>query len=278
MLAKDVTWFIPACFDALSGILAQQAGSPFAFISGYGIAATRLGRPDVGLVTATEMVDTIRYICGSLPGFPFVADGDTGYGTAMNVRRTVVDYARAGAAAIMIEDQVNPKRCGHFDDKQVISREEARLKIRAAVEARDECGLDILIAARTDAIAPLGFDEALARIIAFENEGADILFMEALETEAQMRMFCDLAKKPTWANNFKGGRTPYLTRKTLVDIGFRFVTDPTLLFTATRAMQSHLKAFVAGNDDAVPPGIGFGEMRDLLKMPQYISTSNRYKS
>lgn len=276
LLDSGETWFIPACFDALSALLVQQAGYSFAFISGYGISAARLGQPDVGLITGSEMADAVRYICGVAPEFPMVADGDHGYGDAMNVRRTLIDYARAGAAAIVIEDQVIPKRCGHMDDKRVVSREEARLKIRAAVDARRELGLDILILARTDALAPHGFDEALARMRDFEAEGADILFIDAIETEAQMHAFCRAVRLPTWLNSFAGGRTPYLPRSVLVDMGFRIVLDPTLLFSATRAMQLHLQAASSGDDASMPPRVSFQEMGALLGLAEHRAVSARY--
>jgi 2-methylisocitrate lyase-like PEP mutase family enzyme len=278
LLERNGTWFIPACFDALSALLVRRAGFPFAFISGYGIAASRLGLPDVGLATGSEMTDTVRAICGAVADLPLIADGDQGYGTSMNVRRTTLDYARAGAAAIMLEDQVSPKRCGHFAQKQVISREEARLKIRSAIDARREFGLDMLIMARTDALATHGFEEALARVLEFEEEGADILFIEAMETEEQMRTFCRAVKKVTFANNFVGGRTPYLPRRVLIDIGFKVVTDPTLLFTATHAMQSHLKALAAEEGEAMPASTPFREMSEILNLPEYTMISERYKS
>jgi 2-methylisocitrate lyase-like PEP mutase family enzyme len=278
LLDRDQTWFIPACFDALSALLVRQAGFDFGFISGYGIAATRLGLPDVGLATGSEMVDTIRTICGAVPGFPLIADGDQGYGTSMNVRRTTLEYARAGVAAIMLEDQISPKRCGHFGEKQVISREEARLKIRSAIDMRREYDLDILIMARTDALATHGFEEALTRVLEFEEEGADILFIEALETEEQMRTFCRSVKQITFANNFRGGRTPYLSRSTLTDIGFKVVTDPTLLFTATYAMQSHLKALATEQGEPLPLSTPFREMSEILNLPEYTKIAERYKS
>lgn len=275
-LDSDGTWFIPACFDALSALLIQQARCPFAFVSGYGVSATRLGAPDVGLITGSEMAETVRYICNAVPGFPLIADADHGYGDAMNVRRTIAEYARAGAAAIVIEDQVIPKRCGHMDDKRVVSREEARMKIRAAVDARRELGLDILILARTDALAPHGFDEALARMRDFEEEGADILFIDAIESEAQMRAFCRAARVPTWLNSFPGGRTPYLSRQVIRDIGFRIVLDPTLLFSATRAMQLHLEAANAGDDARLPPRVSFQQMAALLGLAEHRAISERY--
>jgi 2-methylisocitrate lyase-like PEP mutase family enzyme len=194
----------------------------------------------------------------------------------MNVRRTVSEYARAGAAAIMLEDQVNPKRCGHLGGKQVVSREEARLKIRAAADARREIGRDILILARTDALEPLGFEEALARIVAFEEEGADIVFIEAVHTEEQMAELCRCAARPALANNFPGGRTPYLPRERLEQIGFRLILDATLIFSAVRGMQRHLHALSEGRSTSGPATATFDEMSEILGWAGYLEVSKRY--
>ena len=277
LLNQPGTHFIPTCHDALSARLVVAAGFPSCLISGYGIAASAFGLPDVGLVTQTEMATTIRAICAIVPDFPFIADGDTGYGNAMDVRRTVFEYARAGAAAIMIEDQVAPKRCGHLSGKEVIPRKDAQLKIRAAVQARNEYGLDILIMARTDALGPLGFDEALARSLDFQEEGADILFIEAMETADEMSAFCNAVERPTVGNNFQGGKSPYLGRQRLTDIGFKIVTDPTLLFSAAHAMRAHLRALAAGDDGALPPRLSFDEMKDVVDLATHWEISSRYK-
>ena len=164
--------------------------------------------PDTGLISFAEMVDQLRNICSAVPELPVIADADTGFGNAMNVRRTVLDYAKAGAACIMIEDQVSPKRCGHFEGKQVVSREEARTKIRAAVEAAHEAG--ILVLARTDARAPHGFDAAMERCRDFEQEDADIVFLEAPQSEQELVTFVRGASKPTMANMVEEGKTPRL--------------------------------------------------------------------
>lgn len=186
----------PVIHDALTARLARTTGFPTAFMGGFGVAATRFGMPDVGLITFTDMVDQLRNLTAAVPGYPVIADGDTGYGNAMNVRRTVFEYARAGAACILIEDQLSPKKCGHIEGaRMVISREEARMKIRAAVEAAAEA--DILVLARTDAREAHGFDEALARSRDFQEEGADIIFIEALKTEEELRAFACAMDKPT---------------------------------------------------------------------------------
>jgi 2-methylisocitrate lyase-like PEP mutase family enzyme len=208
LLARPNVEIMPGCYDALSAKLVADAGFKVAFMSGFAVSAARLGLPDTGLISFSEMVDSMRSCCAGAGKMPVIGDGDTGYGNALNVQRTVVEYARAGAACVMIEDQVSPKKCGHTRGKQVISREEARMKIRAAVDAK--AGADILIMARTDARAVHGFDEALARCKDFEAEGADIIFFEAPETEDEMRRFCAAMSKPCMANMVPGGKTPVL--------------------------------------------------------------------
>ena len=206
LLAQPNIEIMPGCHDALSAKLVADAGFKVTFMSGFAVAAARLGLPDTGLISFAEMLDSLRNCCAAAGKVPLIGDGDTGYGNALNVQRTVIEYARAGAAGVMIEDQVSPKKCGHTRGKQVISRAEARMKIRAAVDAK--AGADILIMARTDARAVHGFDEALARCQDFEAEGADIIFLEAPESEDEMRRFCGAMKKPCMANMVPGGKTP----------------------------------------------------------------------
>src|SRR5689334_827397 len=185
LLAQPNIEIMPGCYDALSAKLVADAGFKVAFMSGFAVSAARLGLPDTGLISFNEMLDSLRGCCAAARSIPVIGDGDTGYGNALNVQRTVVEYARAGAAGVMIEDQVSPKKCGHTRGKQVVSRKEARMKIRAAVDARADA--DILIMARTDARAVHGFKEALARCEDFEAEGADIILFEAPESEAEMK-------------------------------------------------------------------------------------------
>ena len=208
LLAQPGTEIMPGCHDALSAKLVADAGFKIAFMSGFAVSAVRLGLPDTGLISFAEMLDSLRNCCNAAAKIPLIGDGDTGYGNALNVQRTVVEYARAGAAAVMIEDQLSPKKCGHTRGKQVVTREEARMKIRAAVEARADA--DILILARTDARAVHGFDDALARCRDFEAEGADIIFLEAPESEDEMRHFCAAMRKPAGLPrpSRKGWRTP----------------------------------------------------------------------
>jgi 2-methylisocitrate lyase-like PEP mutase family enzyme len=194
----------PCCHDGLSSRLIERAGFSFAFMSGFCTSAARLGAPDTGLISYAEMVDVARNVVEATKTIPIIGDGDTGYGNALNVKRTVRGYAQAGLSGILIEDQVAPKSCGHVKGKKVVGREEAVSRIKAAVDARNE-GADILILARTDARQAVSMDEAMWRVQAFADAGADILFVDALESEEEMRRFCSIAPSiPKMANNLEG--------------------------------------------------------------------------
>lgn len=268
---------MPGCHDALSAKLIAQAGFKIAFMSGFGVSAARLGLPDTGLISFAEMLETLRSCCAAANPMPLIGDGDTGYGNALNVQRTVVEYARAGAACVMIEDQVSPKKCGHTRGKQVISRAEARMKIRAAVDAR--AAGDILVMARTDARAVHGFDEALARCKEFEAEGADIIFLEAPETEDEMRRFCSAMKKPCMANMVPGGNTPILPPQKLQQIGYKLALYPVMLLSAAiAAMQSTLKALHPGSTEPGSASVSFTELQAIVGFPQYWERETKYGS
>ena len=266
----------PTCFDALSARLTRNAGFPMSFMSGFAVAATRLGMPDTGLISFTEMLDQLRNICGAVPDYPIVGDGDTGYGNAVNVRRTVTEYAKAGAACVMIEDQVMPKKCGHFDGKQVIPRDEARLKIRAAVEAGREAG--ILVLARTDARSVDGFEAAIERCRDFEEEGADIVFLEAPRSKEELRDFAQAMRQPIMANMAPGGKTPMIARNELREMGVRLVSYHPLLFTAVRSMQDALVALAADDNSKAPPTVPFDAIKAIAGLPEYQSLEARYAS
>jgi 2-methylisocitrate lyase-like PEP mutase family enzyme len=278
ILAIPTIEVMPGCYDALSAKLVADAGFKVTFMSGFAVSAARLGLPDTGLISFAEMLDSARNCASAASKMPLIADGDTGYGNALNVQRTVIEYARAGAAAVMIEDQVSPKKCGHTRGKQVISRDEARMKIRAAVDAAREA--DILILARTDARAVHGFDEALNRCRDFEADGADIIFLEAPETEDEMRRFCEAMTKPCMANMVPGGKTPLLPPKGLQDAGYKLALYPVALMTsAIAAMQSTLAALRqpdAGKN--LPPSISFLELQKVVGFPDYWERETRYKT
>ena len=264
---------MPCCFDAHSARLIERAGFPLTFMSGFAVSATRLGLPDTGLISYGEMVAQGRDICAAV-SIPVIGDGDTGYGNALNVKRTAAGYAAAGFAAVMIEDQLAPKRRGHTRGKQVVGRAEALSRIRAAVDAREE-GADILILARTDARATLGLEEALARARAFEDLGADILFVEAPRSEAEMEAVCRATGRPNLANMVEGGETPVLPPARLAALGFRIAAYPlTLLSAATAAMERALAALKEGR----PPAdlAGFAHLCEIAGFGDYFEAERAY--
>ncbi len=265
---------MPCCFDPLSAKLIEQAGFPLTFMSGFAVAAARLGMPDTGLISYGEVIDQGRNICSAV-SIPVIGDGDTGYGNAMNVKRTLKGYAAAGLAAIMIEDQVAPKRCGHTQGKDVVPRTEAFERIQAAVDARAE-GHDILILARTDARYEHGLGEAIERARRFHELGADILFVEAPRDEAEMREMCAALPGPKMANLVEGGLTPNLPGDLLADIGYKIAAYPlTLMSAAMKAMIGALDEFKAGS---VAPErlLSFDEVKRRVGFDAYFDEERRY--
>ena len=264
----------PACWDALSAKLIQQAGFPLTFMSGFAVAAARLGLPDTGLISFAEMADQLRNITGCV-SIPVIGDGDTGYGNALNVRRTVQTYAQAGAACVMIEDQLAPKRCGHTKGKQVVPRDEAFARIRAAVDARDE-GADILILARTDARQDHGLDEAIARAQKFREIGADITFVEAPHDTAEMRRICTQVDGPCMANLVEGGLTPMLSHKELQEIGYAIAIYPLAGLTASIGAVNAVLGGIRGG--ALPPAaLSFADLRRIVGFDDYYQAEDRYR-
>ena len=274
LLGEPTLHVMPCCFDALSARLVERAGFPLTFMSGFAVSAARLAAPDTGLISFGEMLDQGRSICQAV-GIPVIGDADTGYGNPLNVRRTLESYARAGFAGAMIEDQVAPKRCGHTRGKQVVSREEARLRIRAAVDARED-GAEILVMARTDARAGHGMDEAIERCRAFADLGASILFLEAPQSERELVAFCEaFARIPKMVNLVEDGDTPNLSHQALAAMGFRIAAYPlTLLSSGVRAMQEALAALAAGLP--APRRLTFGELQALVGFPEYDAALQRY--
>jgi len=267
---------MPGCHDALSAKLVAAAGYKVGFMSGFAVSAARLGLPDTGLISFSEMVDSLRNCCAAASPMPLIGDGDTGYGNAINVARTVVEYARAGAACVMIEDQVSPKKCGHTRGKQVVSRAEARMKIRAAVDARTD--VDILVMARTDARAVHGFDEALARCRDFEAEGADIIFLEAPQSEDEMRRFCSAMSRPCMANMVPGGKTPVLPPQRLHEMGYKLAVYPVMLLSsAIAAMQATLTALRPESNVPQPAAVSFSELQAVVGFPDYWRSETKYQ-
>jgi 2-methylisocitrate lyase-like PEP mutase family enzyme len=266
LLAEPGLHVMPCCFDALSAKLIEEAGFALTFMSGFAVSATRLALPDTGLISYGEMLDQGRNLCGAV-SIPVIGDADTGYGNALNVKRTVHGYAGAGFACAMIEDQVAPKRCGHTRGKEVVARGEALSRVRAAVEARDE-GAGILVMARTDARATAGLDEAIARGRAFAELGADIVFVEAPHTEEEMARVCSEIPGPKMANLVEDGDTPLLPPARLGELGYQIAAHPlTLLLVSVHAMRKALAQLKSGQHPT--DRLGFGELQDLVGFPAY---------
>lgn len=266
---------MPGCHDAISARLIEQAGFATAFMSGFAVSGARLGLPDTGLISYAEMLDQGRNICSTV-NIPMFGDGDTGFGNAVNIKRTVDGYARAGFACIMLEDQVMPKRCGHTKGKDVVSREEAYSRIQAAVDARNE-GTDILIMARTDARAIHGLDEAIERANEFVRIGADITFVEAPESVDEMQAYCDSVPGVKMANMIEFGKTPVLPPPQLEEIGYKIMVYPlTLLNASILAMQQSLQMIKQGKE---PTNVlDFEDLKSAVGFPEYYAEFDRYES
>ena len=277
MLARPEPLLAPGAYDSLSARLIEQAGFEVVYMTGFGTSASLLGRPDVGLLSFGEMVDNARRIAHAVD-VPVIADADNGYGSPINVIRTVQEYEAAGVAAIHIEDQVAPKKCGHLQDKHLVEVEEMVQKVRAAVEARHSD--DFLIIARTDARAVEGLDRALERARRYREAGADMLFVEAPESEDEVvevaKAFPDVPLLLNWA---EGGKTPPLSRERLQELGYSLILFPlSALFIATLAMRESL---VELRKHGSPLPImdrltGFQEFLDIIGLPEIRELDRRF--
>nr|BAE95212.1 carboxyphosphonoenolpyruvate phosphonomutase [uncultured Candidatus Nitrosocaldus sp.] len=245
---------VPGVYDALSAKIAEQVGFDAVFQSGYSVAASMLGMPDYGLLNANEVIEQARRIASSV-SIPLIVDIDTGYGNALNVRRVVQELERAGAKGIFLEDQVWPKRCGHMQGKQVIAVEEYMQKLYAALDVRSS--KEFIVVARTDALEPLGIDEAIDRANRYAKAGADLVFIEAPRSVEEMKRICREVKAPLVANMIEGGRTPLLSINELKSLGYRFILFPlTAVLSAAYAIKEILSllktdglvAMINGND------------------------------
>ena len=266
---------IPACFDALSAKLIEQEGFDITFMSGFAASVSRIGEPDLGVMTFTEVLDQVSNICDATT-IPVIGDGDTGYGNAINIHRTVKSFAKVGCAGILIEDQLSPKRCGHTPGKEVVSREEAFDRIRAAVDAREE--RDIVIMARTDANHTHGIKEAIERAQKFSDLGAEILFVEAPKTEDEMKLICKEINGYNIANIVEGGVTPNLSLKKLEDIGYKLAVYPlTTLSSSMKAIIGSLRNLKSDNikDEFL---LDFMELRDRVGFNSYYKKLEKYTS
>jgi len=243
LLARDTLLIAPGAYDALTARLVELAGFEVVYATGAGISNSQLALADVGLITMSEMLEQVRKMTAAVT-MPVVCDIDTGYGNAVNVYRTVQEFIRAGAAAVQIEDQISPKKCGHFEGQQLLPLAESVQKIRAAVDARG--AHELVIIARTDAIAVDGFDEALRRAQAYHDAGADMLFVEAPRTREELAVIGRRLPGPQIANMVEGGRTPIVAAAALREMGFRMAIYANLVLRssvkAIQASLAHLRA------------------------------------
>ncbi len=267
----------PGAYDALSARLVEGAGFEVVYMTGFGTAASLLGRPDVGLLTFSEMVDNARRIAQAVK-VPVIADADDGYGNAINVIRTVREYEAAGVAAIHIEDQVSPKKCGHMEGKQVIEVSEMVEKIRAAVEARNS--EDFVIIGRTDARAVEGMNGALERARLYREAGADVLFVEAPQSEEEISAVSEaFPDVPLLFNWVESGKTPPVSLERIKELGFRLVIFPiSTLLAATRSVQEILSTIRSDGSsieilDKLSP---FDEFVDIIGLPEIQKLEERF--
>jgi 2,3-dimethylmalate lyase len=279
LLAKGEPILAPGVYDALGARLVEEAGFDAVYMTGFGTAASMLGRPDVGLVTMTEMVDNARRI-GRGCSLPVIADADTGYGNAISVVRTVQEYEQAGVAGMHIEDQVSPKKCGHMEGKQVIPTDEMLSKIRAAVAARQTP--DFVIIARTDARAVEGIAAALDRARRYRDAGADVLFVEAATSEKEIeRIAAELHEIPLLFNWAEGGKTPPLPYDRLRELGYRIIIFPisVLLTTMASMRQALTEIRAAGTPLPIMERLpSFAEFLDFIGMPEIEELEQRFIS
>jgi methylisocitrate lyase len=267
---------LPGVYDCLSARLAEEAGFQAVLLTGAGIVASLLGYPDFGLISMTEVLNHTRNIVGSV-NIPVFADCDTGYGNPINVFRTIKEFESAGVAGLFIEDQVFPKRCGHFEKKQVISREEMVKKIEAALDARIDP--DLVIMARIDARAVYGIKDAIERANIYAEAGADMVFVEAPETTDELRMIPKSVSAPVMVNLVEGGKTPLLSVEELRKLGFKFASfSGSAQKTAIKAMQDLFNSLKATGslDNAIENIVSLDDRSQLLNLKKFYEMELKY--
>jgi 2-methylisocitrate lyase-like PEP mutase family enzyme len=275
LLARD-TVLMPGVYDALTARIAARAGFEIVFISGYSVSAARLGEPDFGFLTQSEMADAARGVC-RVSRAPVIVDADTGYGNPLNVMRTVRDLQDAGASGVFLEDQVWPKKCGHMAGKRVVEVGEHAAKVRAACDARGE--RDLFVVARTDARQPLGLEAAIERCLTYREAGADALFVEAPQSEQELARIAEALPPPLVANMIERGVTPHLDRSRLRELGFQLIVCPLAgLFAAAKAVQDVLaelreRETTAGVVDRM---LAFDELNALVELDARYADEARY--
>ncbi|SDJ36972.1 isocitrate lyase/PEP mutase family protein [Nonomuraea jiangxiensis] len=271
---------VPGVYDGTGVRVAQALGFRAIYLSGFQTSAGLLGQPDVGYLTMTQMVARVAAFTAATD-LPLIADADTGYGNPLNVRRAVREYEAAGAAAMHIEDQTFPKRCGHMLGRHVVPRDEMTQKIRAAVDARRDP--DFVIIARTDARTTMGLDEALERGAAYHEAGADLLFIESPETEEEMRRICGTfrGRVPVLCNQIEGGRTPLLGVRALQDLGYALALYSVgAAFAVAKGLWDYLETLAAQGDTRSmrPNMLGFDDFNTLIGLDEHAVLEQRYRT
>jgi len=276
-LSAGESVLMPGVWDPLSALIVQNAGFSTAFISGFAVSGTLLGRPDVGYLTQTEMAEVAQRVCASVPNLNLVVDADTGYGDPMTVRRTVELWEQAGAAGLFLEDQVWPKRCGHMDGKQVVEREDWLAKLRAACDHREY----LHVTARTDARAAVSLNEAIERAKMARDTGVEALFVEAPESAADMEAIAQALPDITLvANMVEKGKTPLLNPAELAELGFRLVVSPlSLLLASTHAMTRAAQQLRESGTlrDHLTEIAPFDAFTDVVGLPEHIANEKQYR-
>lgn len=266
VIERDTLTVIPAAHDALSARLIEAAGFDAVFMSGFGVSASKLALPDMGLISYDEALQAAQAMCEAV-GVPVLADADTGFGNEMNVRRTVHGFARAGCSAVMIEDQVFPKRCGFMEGLGVVSRGEARTRLRAAVAARDEVG-DLMIVGRTDAASVMGIDEGIYRAQMYEDLGCDLIYVEGAKNRQEMDRICRAVSGPKLYVAGEGRGEALPSHAELQEMGYKLVVWAlTLLNTSVYAMKNALQALKG--DQVARDIVSFSELCDSVGMNEY---------
>jgi len=275
VFAKEIL-VMPGIYDGVSAVIAEKLGFKALCLGGYAASASLLGKPDISLLTLTEMTNHLRNIT-EVTDIPVLADGDTGYGSILNVIRTVREFEKAGAGGLFIEDQVFPKRCGHMEGKQVIPAEDMVSKIKAALDTRiDE---DMIIMARTDAYAVYGLDEAIRRANLYHEAGADMIFIEAPTTSDEMKRLNQAVSAPSLANMVEGGKTPLRTAKELEEMGYSVAVFPvSAIYAAAKSVWNLLKLLsetgtTQGYEESM---FCFDEFNELVNLRQYRKIESGY--
>jgi 2-methylisocitrate lyase-like PEP mutase family enzyme len=274
MLRSTHATIVPGVFDALSARIAVRARAEIVYMTGFGVAGAAFGVPDIGLVSASQMIERVGVIVGAAAPVPLIADGDNGHGGPLNAAHLTRAYERAGAACIQLEDQVFPKRCGHMEGKEVVPREEAVQKIRAAADARRDTAFKIM--ARTDARATHGLDEALRRCELFLKAGADILFVEAPRSEEELRrVSIAFEGVPLVANVVEDGKTPILTPRELGELGYRLIFYPiSALLAITRRLEEIYELLLNGQRNDLDSGrSSFSHYNEIMNLPEMLAVT-----